>query len=367
MNKFTAVAFAAAFAVSSFDASARPPNYDESKVAPYALEDPLAFADGRKLSGPEEWPARRAEILGIFAKEMYGMEPPAPEAVVTELVEEGPTFAGLGIRRQYRMWFRVDKSGPFVDWLLILPNRPEGDDPVKKDGKVVCEGIGKVPVVLMLNYRGNQSVLDESEVKLPEGEWRKPSSKLSPEESENGAMRDTRAGSVILADFITARGYALLTACYAQVSPDVEVGRGNPEELAYTRIFELWPKRDESRNDNITSLGAWAWTLSRGLDLAGRIPEIDAWRNVVTGSSRLAKAALLAAARDERFAVCVVNQTGGGGCPLAKRDFGENVSTEMRAFPHGPRMAGDVGRTVHAPFAGKHHLQGRLRGGQGRG
>ena len=334
MNKFTAVAFAAAFAVSSFDASARPPNYDESKVAPYALEDPLAFADGRKLSGPEEWPARRAEILGIFAKEMYGMEPPAPEAVVTELVEEGPTFAGLGMRRQYRMWFRVDKSGPFVDWLLILPNRPEGDDPVKKDGKVVCEGIGKVPVVLMLNYRGNQSVLDESEVKLPEGEWRKPSSKLSPEESENGAMRDTRAGSVILADFITARGYALLTACYAQVSPDVEVGRGNPEELAYTRIFELWPKRDESRNDNITSLGAWAWTLSRGLDLAGRIPEVDARRNVVTGSSRLAKAALLAAARDERFAVCVVNQTGGGGCPLAKRDFGENVSTEMRVFPH---------------------------------
>ena len=74
MNKFTAVAFAAAFAVSPFDASARPPNYDESKVAPYALEDPLAFADGRKLSGPEEWPARRAEILGIFAKEMYGME-----------------------------------------------------------------------------------------------------------------------------------------------------------------------------------------------------------------------------------------------------------------------------------------------------
>ena len=60
MNKFTAVAFAAAFAVSPFDASARPPNYDESKVAPYALEDPLAFADGRKLSGPEEWPARRA-------------------------------------------------------------------------------------------------------------------------------------------------------------------------------------------------------------------------------------------------------------------------------------------------------------------
>ena len=27
-------------------------------------------------------------------------------------------------------------------------------------------------------------------------------------------------------------------------------------------------------------------------------------------------------------------QTGGGGCPLAKRDFGENIATEMRAFRH---------------------------------
>ena len=332
MKKLIVAAAATLAAIGTVEA--RTPNYNESKVAPYTLEDPLSFADGRKLSSPADWPARRAEILGIFAKEMYGAEPPAPEAVVTELVEEGPTFAGLGIRRQYRMWFRADKSGPFIDWLLVLPNRPKGDNPAKKDGKVVCESAGKVPVVLMLNYRGNQTVLDEGEVKLPEGEWRKPSSQASPEESENGAMRDTGARSVILADVITARGYALLTACYEQVSPDVEVERGNPEALAYTRIFELWPKRDESRNDNTTALGAWAWALSRGLDLAGRIPEIDARRNVVTGSSRLAKAALLAAARDERFAVCVVNQTGGGGCPLAKRDFGENVSTEMRAFPH---------------------------------
>ena len=32
--------------------------------------------------------------------------------------------------------------------------------------------------------------------------------------------------------------------------------------------------------------------------------------------------------------MCVPNQTGGGGVPLAKRNFGENVSTEMASFPH---------------------------------
>ncbi|MBR2838632.1 MAG: hypothetical protein IKE55_07615 [Kiritimatiellae bacterium] len=43
---------------------------------------------------------------------------------------------------------------------------------------------------------------------------------------------------------------------------------------------------------------------------------------------------MLAAARDERFAVCVPNQCGGGGVCLAKRNFGENVKTELLEFPH---------------------------------
>ena len=60
------------------------PNYDKSKIAPYTLEDPLAFADGTKLMSPADWPKRRAEILDIFAKNMFGQEPPKPEAFVTE-------------------------------------------------------------------------------------------------------------------------------------------------------------------------------------------------------------------------------------------------------------------------------------------
>ena len=150
-------------------ANAREPNYDESKVAPYTLEDPLAFADGRKLKDASEWPARRKEILEIFAREMYGEEPPAPEAVVTELREEGSTLAGLAIRRQYMMWFKQDKSGPFLDWLLVLANRVAELLPNTKGANVVCENREKVPVVLMLNYPGNHAVLNDAEVALPEG------------------------------------------------------------------------------------------------------------------------------------------------------------------------------------------------------
>ena len=313
------------------------PNYDEAKVAPYTLEDPLAFADGRKLKDASEWPARRKEILDIFAREMYGVEPPSPEAVVTEIREEGPTLAGLAIRRQYRMWFKSDKSGPFVDWLLVLPNRIAGEKVKTADGRIVCENREKVPVVLMLNFPGNHAVLDDEEVPLTEGGWFRASGDSGdhgPKESNRGTLRRSQLRTTVPAEFIVSRGYAFLTACYAQVSPDVEVKKGDPEELAYTHVFELWGKRDESRTDNTTALGAWAWALSRGLDLAYKIPELDAKKAIAAGYSRLGKTALLAAARDERFAACVPNQTGGGGCPLAKRDWGENVATEMRSFRH---------------------------------
>ena len=125
-----------------------------------------------------------------------------------------------------------------------------------------------------------------------------------------------------------------MTACYADVSPDPDWKTDDMEKFPYTGVFELWGPRDESRTDNPTALGAWAWALSRGLDYIGTDTALDAKRVVVTGCSRLGKAALLAAARDERFAVCVPNQTGKGGVPLTKCFYGENVRTETKMFPH---------------------------------
>ena len=71
------------------------PNYDPEKIAPYTLEDPLTFLSGEKVTTPGEWQRRRREILDIFAKEMLGKEPPLPECVVTELVEEKEDVAEI--------------------------------------------------------------------------------------------------------------------------------------------------------------------------------------------------------------------------------------------------------------------------------
>lgn len=337
MNIRMAIVAAFAFGM-AFQMMARPANYDKSKVTPFTLADPLVFENGRRLSSPAEWPARRAEIVRIFEREMYGRTPPPPEAVVTELKEEGFTCRGLGIRRQYRMWFKNDKSGPFIDWIVFLPNRIAGLKPTVKDGRPVCETKEKVPVILFLNYNGNHELVTDEEVAIPENAWVRDDKEKrnghKPDPALRGRMRKTSNVTVFPLEQILARGYAVMSACYAQISPDVEVRLGDKEELAYTGVFSLWPKRDENATDNITALGAWAWAFSRGLDLAFTIPEIDAKKNVATGCSRLAKTPLLACSRDERFAVCVPNQTGGGGVPLAKHNWGENVSTEMEYFPH---------------------------------
>ena len=263
-------------------------NYDEAKAGElgkdYKIPDPLVFADGRKVANAADWAERRKEILGIFEREVYGRMPPKPDAMVFELVSEKMTEDRFAMERRYRQWFRADKSGPCVDWIVFVP----------RHAKKPC------PVILHLNYKGNDFVATgrTNHYLLPLGEF-------------------------------AARGYVFMSANYKQMSSD---GPGRPGE-PLDGLFALWGARDPKRTDNPGSLMAWAWGLCRGLDLAERIEEADASRSVVVGSSRLGKAALLAAAFDERFAACVANQTGAVGVQLMKRDYGESIAAQHVMFP----------------------------------
>ena len=143
---------AIAFSLSIFAAGDKPyrePNYDESKIPPYTLEDPLTFLDGTKLKSRAEWPKRREEILGIFAREMYGQPPPAPETVETEVWDvKEKALAGYAVRKQVRMWFKKDRTGPCINWIVFAPRH------AKKPS----------PVILFLNYRGNHELVPDNDV-----------------------------------------------------------------------------------------------------------------------------------------------------------------------------------------------------------
>lgn len=286
------------------------------EVGGITLENPLCFSDGTSVTSELEWSWRREEILGIFQREMYGKMPPA-SPIYWEKVESGtttlPALSGYpsvqAVREQYRMWFKADKSGPSVLWLVIRP----------------ASASGPVPVIMTLNYYGNHYLMSDTQVLGPDCR--------NNAASGRGSWIDPSNRYFFPTNLIISRGYALMTACYEDIT-------GDPEPFvainAYNRVFTLWGTRDESRTDNTTALAAWAWGLMRGLDLIGELSALDESNVVVTGASRLGKAALIAGAFDERFKVVVPIQTGSGGAPLTKHltPEKESIASETSNYPH---------------------------------
>src|SRR5579863_4270884 len=61
--------------------------FDEARANPYAasLPDALTMKDGTKVTRPDQWPARRAEIAEDFEREVYGRIPAHVPAVNWEV------------------------------------------------------------------------------------------------------------------------------------------------------------------------------------------------------------------------------------------------------------------------------------------
>lgn len=295
-------------------------NYDEAKVGSYTLPDPLVMTNGTPVKSRRQWPARRAEILNLFATEVYGRTPsnavPQRKSLDFEIVsDEARALDGMARRQEIRIQLTADASGPVLRVLLYLPNRP-------------VNGQNRQPIFLGLNFNGNQAVTTEPAVAISSA-WMRNSS----DGRINGHRATEQARGIEASRWplrkIIAAGYGVATAYYGDIFPDHQDGWKDSVIPRY-----LSPGQTISGDDEWGAIGAWAWGMSRILDLLRTQPGIDPERIILHGHSRLGKAALWAAAQDERFAMVVANNSGEGGAALARRNFGETVERLNTAFPH---------------------------------
>ena len=284
-------------------AAGKPPeaNYDESKVKAYTLPDPLVCFDGRPVTDVKAWrEARRPEILTAFETNVYGRIPALPTHLKFVTREaDGQALGGLATRRQIEIRLFGEADAPRIDVLLYIPK----DAPKP------------VPVFLGLSY-GNQGINADPAIIA----------------SRDTVSTNGEQASRWPLELILKRGYAVATFAGA----DVEIDRHGSGTLAKKRA-EGWrlgvrgyaarkAGRDAPADDEWGTLAAWAWGLSRAMDYLETDKDIDARKVAVFGHSRTAKTALWAAAKDERFALAVSNNSGEGGAALARRWFGETVA-----------------------------------------
>jgi hypothetical protein len=289
--------------------SAEKANYEEAKVGPLHL--PALFATAAEKTKEHWMQQRRPEILQLFQQHVYGRMPGKPTGMWfrTNLVND-TSFGGIAICKQVTIFFSPDTAGPGLDVLLYLP---------KGDGK-------KVPVFIGLNFYGNQSIAHDPTIQIT-GRW--------VMDSEHGGVVENKAQEASRGmqesrwpvQALIEKGYGLATAYYGDLEPDHPEGwrdgvRGRLANALQTKP-EAW-----------AAIGAWGWGLSRMLDYLQTEPGVDAQKIIVTGHSRLGKAALWAGANDTRFAAVVSNESGEGGAALARRNFGETVERINTVFPH---------------------------------
>lgn len=254
-------------------------NYDESKLKPYTLPDPLAFADGGRVADAHGWMSRRRpELIHVYETEIFGRIPDdAPKVTWTanpirgfvrdEAVETTLAIGAIG---------RGD-AAPKIQLMLFTPVKARG----------------RVPVILALQFGGGGTHVPDPPV----------------------------------ANEIIARGWAYATLGYLDVQPD-KIGTFDKGVIGAT------PSSKQRGPDTWGAVSAWAWGISRAIDYLAKDSRIDAKRIALHGHSRLGKTALWASALDARIAVVYASCPGEMGAALSRRDFGETVDDMAQNFPY---------------------------------
>jgi hypothetical protein len=247
----------------------------------------------------EAWRAQRDALLRAFSLEVYGPAPPRIEPLGTKRETIAAERVG-GVSGVEQLEVELGAAGRFHVVLVLPP------------------GVERAPVIVVQNFAGNRAAFPGRPEAIAPPRLYAPwiTRVASIEPLLKLAFGPYVAGPPF--ELVSQRGYALALVYPGDIVPD--------------RKHEARGAMTAFARPQTGALSAWAWLHSRTLDVLAQDPRIDASRVAVWGQSRNGKAALLAAARDERFAACVALQAGRGGDALTAHREGESVAAAMRIY-----------------------------------
>ena len=276
----------------------------------YPLQNPLVSENGTKIKSVKQWEKiRRPELLKMFEQQMYGEVPAGIKVDFRETYKSPNYFDGKASLREFAMLVNNEPI-PQMHVLIFIPNN-------------INE---KAPVIMGYNWDGNQTLCTDTLVYMMcEEQLTKRVTPQGMQRTIELSKRTTTPSSFI--ERIIDNGYAYITACFWELEPD-------HKDCFPAGVRALVSNGEPLTDNSWGAIAAWAWGMSRILDLAETIAEIDATRCAVVGHSRLGKTALWAGANDQRITVTTSNDSGCGGAALSKRISGETVEQINNYFPY---------------------------------
>ncbi len=263
--------------------------FNEAAANRYAntLPDVFTMKDGTNVARADRWPARRAEIVEDFEREVYGRIPANVPAVSWE-VTATTHGQSAGIPTITRTLIgHVDNSA----YPQITVNI--------QASFTVPEGATQ-PVPMMTAFTFNF-----------------PARRGSSRPSSNPAFRAPSGPSWM--DQAISRGWGYATIVPNSIQPD--------NNHLLTGIIGLTNHGKPRAPDQWGALRAWQWGVSRLIDYFESHPDsmVDAKKIGIEGLSRYGKAAIVTEAFDPRIAVGLIGSSGEGGVKLHRHIFGEAV------------------------------------------
>jgi hypothetical protein len=275
------------------------------------LPDVLTAFDGRRISTREAWEGeRKPELRALFQNYMYGVLPPVPKVTATLRRSDPKALGGKATLKELSVAYGPAGCPP-LELLVVVPNRRSGP----------------APVFVGLNFTGNHSLLADPQVRIPTAWMRQGQGVVNNRATEEGRGKNAAAWSIEQA---VDRGYGIATFYYGDGLPDKPDYRdGSYPYFVKVEGGGLGPA-------DCGGIAYWAWTIHRAVDYLVTDPDVDAKRIAVTGHSRNGKAALVAAAFDERIALAIPHQAGCGGTAPSrtKNAKAETVKAINDRFPH---------------------------------